>query len=102
LDSTPSPPAPKWAKLSAPIDSTRSIFALKTRPRERSFTSDASSNDSGRMPATRFLPEASPTPSGSGTSPIGSFTVWPSIVAGRKFIAGDPMNPATKMLAGLS
>jgi hypothetical protein len=40
--------------------------------------------------------------SGSWTSPKGSRTVEPSSRAGMKFIAGEPMKPATKRLRGLS
>ena len=39
--------------------------------------------------------------SGIVTVPNGSFTWLPSTVAGRKFIGGLPMNPATKRLPGL-
>ena len=39
--------------------------------------------------------------SGSRTSPIGQFSLSPSTVAGRKFIAGEPMNPATNRLRRL-
>ncbi len=38
--------------------------------------------------------------SGRSTSPNGSLTRPPSIVAAMKFIAGEPMNPATKRLSG--
>ena len=37
---------------------------------------------------------------GQSASPIGSFTLAPLSSAGMKFIAGEPMKPATKMLAG--
>ena len=40
------------------------------------------------------------TPSGTGTSANGSFSLSPMIVAEKKFIAGEPMKPATKMLTG--
>ena len=39
---------------------------------------------------------------GISTDPNGSFTEVPSIVAGTKFIGGEPMNPATNRLAGCS
>ena len=39
---------------------------------------------------------------GSCTVPNGSFTEVPSTVAGRKFIGGEPMKPATKRLPGFS
>ena len=64
----------------------------------------ASSKWSGRMPAM-----SSPLPwalaalsSGIVTVPKGSSTWLPLTVAGRKFIGGDPMKPATKRLAGFS
>jgi hypothetical protein len=72
---------------------------LRTSP-----TSDASSKFSGRTPAISCLPWAPPTrprtSSGSRTSAIGSLTVSPSTVAGMKFIAGDPMKPATNRFSG--
>ena len=53
---------------------------------------------SRRAGASPSLPRSS---SGRRTSPNGSFTVSPSSVAGQKFIAGEPMKPATKRLTGL-
>ena len=40
--------------------------------------------------------------SGMVTVPNGSSTVLPSTVAGRKFIGGEPMKPATNRLPGFS
>ena len=47
-------------------------------------------------------PSAERSSSGRRTSPNGSFTVSPSSVAGMKFIAGEPMNPATNRFVGRS
>ncbi len=48
----------------------------------------------------REAPRACPGASGSAISPIGSLSRSPSTLAGRKFIAGEPMKPATKRFAG--
>ena len=96
----------KWAYSSEPIDSTTSIRARNVEPRcfNSSLTTAASSKFSGRMPAISCLPAVWPTASaasrGSRTSPTGSFTLSPSTVAGMKFMAGEPMNPATNRLFG--
>ncbi len=96
----------KCAYSSEPIDSSTSIVALKVMPRSRtSPTSAASSKSSGRMPAISCLPlprspRRSRSSDGSGASPIGSLTLSPSSVAGMKFIAGEPMKPATNRLTG--
>ena len=42
------------------------------------------------------------TSGGSVTSPIGSVRPTSVNVAGKKFIAGEPMKPATNRLAGRS
>ena len=64
----------------------------------------ASSKYSGRMPAISTpLPWArSAFSSGICTVPKGSVTVVPSTSAGRKFIGGEPMKPATNRLPGFS
>jgi hypothetical protein len=40
------------------------------------------------------------TPSGAGTFANGSWIVRPLIFPEKKFIAGEPMKPATKMFTG--
>ena len=55
------------------------------------------------MPAiTVPSPAALRVSGGTAASTIGSFTMSPSKLAGMKFIAGEPMKPATKMFAGFS
>ena len=61
--------------------------------------SDASSKSSGRMPAMTSPPACKPW--GRSISPNGRRTLPPSTCAVKKFIDGDPMKPATKMLRGL-
>ena len=50
--------------------------------------------------AALVAPTRSRTSDGSRTSAIGSLTVSPSTVAGMKFIAGEPMKPATNRFSG--
>jgi hypothetical protein len=78
--------------------------ARKVDPPVGSVLTPASSKYSGRMPAiSRPLPSAlAAFSAGSSTEPNGSFTEVPSTVAGRKFIGGEPMKPATKRLPGFS
>ena len=69
-----------------------------------SLTKATSSKFSGRSPAISepLVPSGTRSRSSGGmvSSAIGSFTVSPSTSAGKKFIAGLPMNPATNRLAG--
>ena len=58
----------------------------------------ASSKSSGRIPTTTSA--VSLTPFGAGTFANGRCTVPPLIFAEKKFIAGEPMKPATKMFTG--
>ena len=52
---------------------------------------------------TRSLPDSLPrNDSGVGRSKNGSLSVSPSTLAGRKFIGGEPMKPATNRLTGCS
>ncbi len=61
----------------------------------------ASSKCSGRMPTitSRWLTFR---PAGIGASPNGSRSLPSSSVAGTKFIAGEPMKPATNRLSGFA
>jgi hypothetical protein len=66
-----------------------------------------SAKSSGRIPTTTGRPGRWPlslarSRSSSGISVSGSLSAPPSIEAGRKFIAGAPMKPATKRLTGRS
>ena len=95
----------KCAYSSEPSDSSTSMCARNVVPRLRtSPTSEASSKFSGRMPAISWRPCVLPSllcsSEGSRTSASGSLMVSPSTVAGMKFIAGDPMKPATNRFSG--
>ena len=65
---------------------------------------ETSSKCSGRMPAISSpLPAVfSALSAGIRNVPTGSVTWSPSTVAGRKFIGGEPMKPATNRLTGCS
>ncbi len=69
-----------------------------------SLTKATSSKFSGRMPAMYGAAGVVGDPGaqllGQVSSTIGSVTVSPSTSAGKKFIAGEPMKPATNRLAG--
>ena len=69
-----------------------------------SSTSDASSKYSGRMPTSTSSRPAtfSARAASSSIGPNGVSSLFPATVAGRKFIGGDPMNPATNRLTGCS
>ena len=76
------------------------------RARWSALTWLISSKSSGRMPAMMFRPASmrpsrSATSCGSLMSTIGSFATPFSIFAGRKFMPGDPMKPATNRFFGL-
>jgi hypothetical protein len=79
----------------------------KTVPREAiaSSTNLASLKCSGRRPSSTIDPSAGSFPaafSGTGISPSGVSNTLPFTCAGRKFIDGEPMNPATNRFAGCS
>ena len=75
--------------------------------RVSALTSAASSKLSGRTPTIRSRgalarSSARRSRSVSGISPSGVRSVPSSTVAGTKFIAGEPMKPATNRLSGRS
>src|SRR5215216_5621726 len=82
------------------------VIVKRMPPSWCSSATVASSKCSGRMPAMMSrLPALSSrdaSSSGSCVGPNGSVSVSPSSVAGRKFIAGEPMKPATNGLTGSS
>ena len=75
-------------------------------PPVRSSATEASSKCSGRIPAITSLTFLSlireVKDSGNRTSPNGSFSVLSVSVPGKKFIAGEPIKPATNRLTGSS
>jgi hypothetical protein len=64
--------------------------------------SSATSSDSGRTPITRLVLPLATTPSGRGTSTPPKEAVPLDTGTVQRFIAGDPMKPATNTFAGLS
>ena len=99
----------KYAYSSDPIDSTTSSLARNFIRPAPSPSTAASSKCSGRAPAITSMPPLWPpgaacslrrSSSPIGASPNGSLTTSPSSRAGRKFIAGEPMKPATNRFAG--
>ena len=77
---------------SAPMSSTTSTRAGMPSP--------ATSSDSGRSPRTRLSP---PTELGTGTeTPPNETEPFEPSGTEQRFIAGEPMKPATKTFAGRS
>src|SRR5882672_1104665 len=85
--------------VSAPVGSTTTTSA--------STPSSATAKCSGRTPTTTSRPSATPECAGMGRcTPSPTATASPAPLRAmrpaRKFIAGEPMKPATKRFAGLS
>ena len=104
----------KWTTTSEPSASRRSTFGVMRRSAGASETSDASSMSSGRMPSTIVRPSYFAQVGTRRDDLVGhreagtrrprrssSRSTRPS-VASTRFIAGDPMNPATNRLTGCS
>ena len=106
----PSGSTAKWAYSSEPIDSTQVDLRLEGRAAPLRVVADAAtrprSSPAGcrRSAAcrTRRARRARAARAAASTSAIGSFTMSPSTVAGMKFIAGEPMKPATNRFVGRS
>ena len=97
--------------MSEPIDSSTSMSAVNVVPRALTAgsMSEASSICSGRIPISTspllpsfFASDAMTSWSLSTNRPSGVSIASALSVPGRKFIDGEPMNPATNTLTGLS
>src|SRR5690606_594922 len=102
----------KWTSTSEPIASTSSAVETRVDPSGAS-TSSASSMSSGRIPTATSLPNRDARAGRSLSTEAGSvsvvppasrrgFSASPVSVPCSRFMAGEPMNPATNRLAGRS
>src|SRR5215211_486376 len=103
----------RWTMTSAPSASRRTTSPLSRRSGGASESMDASSRSSGRMPSTTSFPSKAFSAGRLSSVSSPRFTVWlptwtqrpPSArctCAWKRFIAGLPMKPPTKMLRGRS